>query len=108
MKNPLAILQNKFSSKKKVPDVWGIMTPSMRNERIKQDVLGDLIRDLERKYKLTHEDTGCGDRDYFYNCRWMFTTYGDGETGEIAGYDEPISTIDEFMKGLIILFANVK
>ena len=110
MKNPLAILQSKFSSKKKnqVPDIWGIMTPSMRNERIKQDALGDLISDLERKYKLTHEDTGCGDTDYFYNNIWMFTTYGDGEIGEIAGYDGPISTIEEFMKRLIIMFANVK
>jgi hypothetical protein len=38
----------------------------------------------------------------------MFTIYDDGETGEIAGYDEPISRTDEFIENLKIVFSNVK
>lgn len=84
MKNPLAILQSK------------------------QEVFNAFIRDLVRKYKLTHEVNGFGDRDYYYNNVLMFTIYDDGETGEIVGHDEPISTIDEFIENLKIVFSNVK
>lgn len=84
MKNQLAILQNK------------------------QEELNSFIRDLVRKYKLTNEVTGFGDRNYFYKNVLMFTIYDDGETGEIVGYDEPFSTTDEFIEKLKIVFSNVK
>lgn len=84
MKNQLAILQSK------------------------QDTFKNFINDLVRKYKLTYEDTGLGDRNYYYNNVLMFTIYDDGETGEIVGYDEPISTTEEFIENLKIVFSNVK
>ena len=74
----------------------------------KQEVFNAFIRDLVRKYKLTNEVNGFGDRDYFYNNVLMFTIYDDGETGEVTGLDEPISTIDEFIENLKIAFSNVK
>ena len=74
----------------------------------KQEVFNAFIRDLVRKYKLTNEVNGFGDRDYFYNNVLMFTIYDDGETGEVTGLDEPISTIDEFIENLKIVFSNVK
>ncbi len=84
MKNQLAILQNK------------------------QEVFNSFIRDLVRKYKLTNEVNGFGDRNYYYNNVLMFTIYDDGETGEIVGYDEPISRTDEFIENLKNVFSNVK
>lgn len=84
MKNQLAILQNK------------------------QDMFKNFIKDLEKKYNLTHEETGLGDINYFYNNVLIFTIYDDGETGEIVGYDEPISRTDEFIENLKIVFSNVK
>ena len=84
MKNQLAILQNK------------------------QVVFKNFIKDLEKKYNLICEETGLGDRNYFYNNVLMFTIYDDGETGEIVGYDEPISTTDEFIENLKNVFSNVK
>ena len=70
----------------------------------KQEVFNAFIRDLVRKYKLTNEVNGFGDRDYFYNNVLMFTIYDDGETGEIVGYDEPFSTTDEFIEKLKLCF----
>ena len=84
MKNQLAILQNK------------------------QDMFKNFIKDLEKKYNLICEETGLGDRNYYYNNVLMFTIYDDGETGEIVGYDEPISRTDEFIENLKIVFSNVK
>jgi len=84
MKNQLAILQNK------------------------QIVFKNFIKDLEKKYNLICEETGLGDRNYYYNNVLMFTIYDDGETGEIVGYDEPISRTDEFIENLKIVFSNVK
>jgi hypothetical protein len=84
MKNQLAILQNN------------------------QDKFKNFIKDLERKYNLSCEETGLGDRNYYYNNVLMFTIYDDGETGEIVGYDEPISRTDEFIENLKTVFSNVK
>lgn len=84
MKNQLAISQNK------------------------QVVFKNFIKDLKKKYNLICEETGLGDRNYFYNNVLMFTIYDDGETGEVTGHDEPISTIDEFIENLKIAFSNVK
>lgn len=84
MKNQLAILQNK------------------------QVEFKNFIKDLVKKYNLTCEENGFGDRNYFYNNTLMFTIYDDGETGEIVGYDEPISRTDEFIENLKIVFSNVK
>lgn len=84
MKNQLAILQNK------------------------QDMFKNFIKDLVKKYNLSCEETGLGDRNYYYNNVLMFTIYDDGETGEIVGYDEPISRTDEFIENLKIVFSNVK
>lgn len=84
MKNQLAILQNK------------------------QVIFKNFIKDLEKKYNLICEETGLGDRNYYYNNVLMFTIYDDGETGEIVGYDEPISRTDEFIENLKIVFSNVK
>jgi uncharacterized protein YlxP (DUF503 family) len=68
MKNQLAILQNK------------------------QIVFKNFIKDLERKYNLSCEETGLGDRNYYYNNVLMFTIYDDGETGEIEERIEPFPT----------------
>lgn len=84
MKNQLAISQNK------------------------QIVFKNFIKDLVKKYNLICEETGLGDRNYYYNNVLMFTIYDDGETGEIVGYDEPISRTDEFIENLKIVFSNVK
>lgn len=84
----------------------------MKNQLVisqnKQVIFKNFIKDLEKKYNLICEETGLGDRNYYYNNVLMFTIYDDGETGEIVGYDEPISRTDEFIENLKIVFSNVK